>query len=676
MTLATVPIASHAERRIFPLTRSGLAATLGAFVVVALLIGLPSVSATGAHASGALPATSAPVRAPTHSAAISGPFNPFCYPIDLGVCISIATPGETNIVPPAGTFVSSVEPNATSDLPLIIKSRQRLDWPGAAGSGQKSPILLNVSGNLWNGDPYYSLQQGDYWHSDTPTKVWQGPTFTSSNVSGYVYWYNVTINAKASNGAKNFFPGMTVTWWIELTYNVSYTYVHHESPHFVYTYSGAWPYSPYPGSNQYAGSSSTFQDIALTVTPPAPNWNDSVSLILNTTQADAVSNATIGSAYVDLWEASANGSPVQNGTLTFPVTSSDNGFGATSTTVVVPVSYAQLPTAVVTFRITVADMAGDQLVTPASTWIVGSNGSFLSGVFVDDLVLNSTPSSVIAEPVGVAMLNPGEPLNLTLTSRNVGTAISSAEVVAEVSYPILHQTVTIERPFQRISSTIFAGSIPAMPLGSFVNFTVLSWDFNQRLEVSPEFGYYTPDFTTYDPLLNDNATFFYVLVYDNGTHSWVNGVHVQVIGPGGSFNSVGNTTLGLAYPNQTRNVYIPLLLAAGASYTVTVNDPYFLPGGGPGGPVSVNVLGLHTMTNRQTLAQGSDYTVLQAGNQVVFWLNTTPAPPTQSPSVPGGTVPLAGIVGLVGVGLASVPLVMWFQRIRARRKAEEKRVTL
>ena len=693
MTPPTDPSASAADR---PPARaaSRLRATVLAIVVVAILIGIPvgtTASSGGVHSAPvAAPSASPSLAAPAHVAAarapapaspappaVSGGFNPPCYPVDVGVCVSTASSTETDIIPPLGTFVSAVQPNSSADLPLVIKSRTKLDWPAPAHYGQKSPILLNVSANLWNGDPYYSIQQGDYWHSANPLNVWSGPTVVSSNTSGYIYWYNVTISAKASNGVKLFFPGETVTWWIEITTNVSYVYTHHESPHFVFTYSGSWPYSPYPGSNQYAGSSAIYQDISLTVSPPSPNWNDSVSLQLNTTQADVVTNATIGSAYVDLAETTATGQPIANGTLTFPTTISTAGFGVTSTTVKVPASYASFPGATVTYTITVFDVPGDQLVTPALSWVVGSNGSFLSGVFVDDLILNSSPSSVIAEPLGAAMLNPGQQLNLTLTSRNQGTAISSAEVVAQISYPLLHETATVTRAFARQSSTIYTGSIQGLPLGAFVNFTVLAWDFNQRLEVSSEFGYYTPDFQTYDPILQPNATFFYVLVYDNGSHNWVNGVHVQIQGPSSSFNSVGNTTLGLSYPNQTRNVYIPLLLAANASYTITVSDPYFGTSGGTGAsPIAVAVLGLHTMTNRQTLAQGPDYTVLQEGNQVVFWLNTTPPPPAQSPSVPGGTVPVAGIVGLVAVGAAAIPLALWWRQIRARRKEEEKRVTL
>jgi hypothetical protein len=618
--------------------------------------------------------TAAPVgAAPTSSASV---FNPPCYKIDLGVCVSICNQNESDIIPNVGSFISSVEPNSSSDIDLCIKSQAQLDWPYAAHSGQKSPILLNVSGVLWNGDPYYTAYDGDYWHSDNPSTVWTGPTKVTSNKSGYIWWYQVVISAKSSSGSPNFYPGETANWWIELTYNESGTFIHRESPHFQYTYSGAWPYSPYPGAAQYAGASATFEDVNVTVTPRSPNWNDSVSIVLNTTQADALTNATIGSAYVDLTETTQGGALIQAGTIAFPVQLAALT-GATSTSVTIPASYAQTENATVSYTLTVVDTAQDQLVTPVSTYIVGGNGSFLSGICIDDLNLQTNPPSVLAEPLGEAMLNPGQPLNISVTSRNLGTAISASEVIEQVSYPLLHEVVTIDRPLVRVSSTDFQGSLTGLPLGSFVNFTVYAWDFNQRLESCPIFGYYTPSFATYVPLVQGNSTFFYVFVYNNGTKDWVTGAHVQVTGPKDFFNSVSNTTFGAAYPNETRNPFVPLLLPANDSYVITVSAPGFTPSGSTNnGPVNATIRGVHDMTNRQTLVIGGNYEVVQEASTIIFYLNTTPPTTPASPSVPGGTLPLGDVLGIAAAAVVSVPLAYWWISIRAKRKEEEKRVTL
>ncbi len=658
------------------------AALTALFVLV--LLAFPTAVATGASAAViAAPASfaHAVARAPAAAAptpATNGSFNPPCYKIYVGVCVSIANASETDIIPPVGSFVSAVEPNATGDLQIIIKSQTRLDWVGAASSGPNSPIALNVTGTLWNGDPYYSQYSGNVWHSDSATHWWSGPSIFTSNSSGYYYWYSVTISAKSANNVANFFPGMTVTWWIALTFNVSGTYVHKEGPHFQFTYSGAWPFSPYPGAAQYAGGSATFEDINLTVTPPAPNWNDSVTMVLNTTQADALTNATISSAYVDLTETSPLGVPIRNGTIVFPPVQVQSGFGATSLTTVVPASYAQVAGAVVTYRLTIYDVASDQIVTPVSTYVVGANGTFLSGIFVDDLALYTSPTDVAANAAGTIQLAPGQSVNLTLVSRNPGTAISSAEVDYLVSYPLLHETIAFTAPLTRNTSTLFHGQIPGQPLGAFVNFTVLAWDFSNRLEISPAYGYFTPDLTTYYPVVQLNSTFFYVLVYDNGSHHWVENATVQVTGPGDIFNTVGTTTSGIAYPNATTQPFVPLLLPANATYTVTVKDPYFVPASGLApAEISVHILGLHDLeTTRQTLVQGPSYTVVQEGNAVLFWLNSTPPQPPASPTVPGGTVPLAALIGLAATTLAAVGLGRWWLQIRARRKEEERRITL
>ena len=661
--------------------RSSRWAVAGLAVVIALLFAAPAGALS--VAPGAAPAV--PLGAAHAAPAVAHPassiFNPPCYKIDVGVCVSIASQNETDIIPPQGGFVSVNQPNCTTDIPLVIKSQTPLNYTASGPhSGPFSPILLNVTGNLWNGDPYYSVYDNDVWHSNSISNLWIGPTYVSTNKSGYYWWYNVTISAKASNGVPNFFAGMSIAWWVELTYNVSGVYIHHQGPVFHYTCCGAWPYSPYPGSGNYAGGSATFEDVNLTVTPRQPNWNDSVKLVLNTTQADVLTNATIGQAWVDVTETAPSGLPITSGTIQFPVTLTGGNFGAVTTTAVIPPSYAQVEGAVISYQLAIFDVASDQIVTPAASYVVGGNGSFLSGVFVDDLNLLSNPSSVIAGSAGVTTINPGTPIQLTLISRNTGTAISAAEIYYSVAVPLLHETIPQVASLHRVSSTTFSGTIPGLPLGTFLNFSVYAWDFQQRLEISPGFGYLTPDFPTYTPYVPGNSTFFYIFVYDNGSHVWVNGAHIEIGGPG-LFHNFGNTTFGIAYPNETQSSYLPLLLPANSSYRVTVTDPWFQPASGGGGaPVNASIVGLHTMNNRQTLVQGSDYVVVQEGNAVIFYLNTTPPASINSPPVTGaegsGSVPVAGLIGLVAVGIVAIPLALWWQQIRARRREEEKRVTL
>lgn len=602
-------------------------------------------------------------------------FNPTCAKIDTTVCVSIQSATEPNIIPPAGGFVSAVEPNASADLHLIIKSRFLLNGTSPLKNGPNSPIALNVTGVLWNGVPYDTFLDGNVWHSDNGS-WWAGPTHVPQNQT-YPYWYTVTIAAKSNTGAANFFAGETITWWIELTTNIANTtYTHHEGPHFQFTYGGAWPFSPYQGSQQYSGPNATFADVNVSVHPRTPNWNDTVKIVVNTTAADGFPvNASIGSASVSFRETYYS-QLVTTTSFVFPVNIS-GGVGAVSTFVLIPAVYSQLPGAIVTYSINVADVAGDQLVTPSYMYKVGGNGSFLSGTFTDDLGVTSSPSDV-AGAAGVAVvLPPGQAVNVTVTSLNPGVAINAAELVESFSYPAIGERIVVNIPMLRITSTIFRGTLPGTPVGSFVNFTVDAWDFDQHQLVSPEFSYVNPSFAEYNPFVPGNETFFYVYVYDNGTHEWVSGATVQVTGPHGFLNSVSNTTYGISYPNASLAPFTPLLVPANETYHISVKDLAFVPtSGGIPDRMNATVDATHGLTARQTLVSAPNYFVVQEGSSILFYLNSTAPPPVASPPASASAVPLPALIGLVATIVTAVPLYLWWTQIRARRKEEEKRVTL
>ena len=671
-------------------TRSRWMILLGAVALLALVLSsfpygggsapasnsaAPISVAPRASSSLAALAPSTPTPAPAApSPAVGSTFNPPCYKVDLTVCVSIADQGETQIVPLQGGTVCPSEPNASMSLPLYVKSKNPLNWTGNPPPpkyGPNVPVAVNVTATLWNGDPYYSQWDGTVWHASS--SIWWQLVGQENNLT-YPWWYLVNLTARSSSGAQNFFPGMTITWWIYLTYNESGVLKHHEGPKFQCTYSGAWPYSPYHGTPQYAGPSAIYEDTNLTVEPRSPNWNDPVKLVLNTTQADVVQNATIGRAYVNLNET-LNGSIIQNGTIDFPVVVSSNQFGQVTTTTYIPPSYSQVAGANVSYQLYVFDVYGDQLVSPVFYYTVGGNGSFASGIFVDDLEVDTNPNLILGTGAG-PLLNPGQPVNVTLVSRNPGTAIDFAEVNYTFEYPQLHEKVYGVIPLVRQSSILFTGVIPGLPLATDVNFTVFSWDFQQRLEISPEFSYAVPNFDAWVPLLPANESFFYVFVFDNGTGQWVDGAKVQIQGPHDYYNVVTNSTLGVAYPNLTRSQYLPLLLPANASYLITVNDPTFVP---PSTriqtTVNATVLALHSMTARQTLVVTPTYLVVQEGNSILFYLNATSPPPIISPST-GGSIPLAGLMGMIASIPAALVLYLWWGKIKARRVAEERRVTL
>jgi hypothetical protein len=662
---------------------------LGAVAVLVVLVASGLSSATAGAAGGAGPAAVPPsavgpsaalhpavpaasARPASLAAANNTSFNPNCAKINTTVCISIADSYEPNIVPAAGGYFAPVEPTPRTDLQLDLKSRYQITPTASPKYGPESPIALNVTGLLWNGDTYQTPDDGTVWHADNDT-WWSGPVFHTQDPS-YPYWYNLDIAANSSTGTQNFFAGETLTWWVELTTGSGNDFTHFLGPKFQFTYGQAWPFSPYPGIPQSDGPNATFNDITPSVHPLAPNWNDSVTVVVNTTLQDgSPTNATIGSAQLRFLETD-NSVTLYDTAFSFP-TSGNGSVGAVTTSYVIGPQYAQVAGAVVSYQIVASDIAGDQIQTPYYTYTVGGNGSFLSGTFTDDIGVTSSPAAVAAAAGVSVSVNPGQDVNITATSLNPGTAINAAEIVEYFSYPAIGERVVTDVPMVRVSSTIFVGTLPGLPVGSFVNFTIDAWDFDQHQLISPEFSYLTPSFAATIPFVPGNASFFYVFVYDNGTHDWVSNASVQVLGPRGFFNSLGYTVFGVAYPNASQQEYFPLLLAANESYMVSVVDPGFA----NGVPLNATVYATHSLTTRQTLVAGNNYYVVQEGNALLFYLNQTAPPPTISPSVPGsgeGGIPLATTTASLATIGTAIPLYMWWRHIRMRRKEEEKRVTL
>jgi hypothetical protein len=678
------------------------AAALPILAVLLMLLPAGTVQASAAVSSAALPAftgdaatfgssTTAAIPAPAVPVpAVPAPgnssaFNPPCYPVATGVCVSIADPGESSIVPQGSNRTSPVMPDCSQNLYLVVKSHLPLNASGGTSPtfGPHSPIALNVTGVLWNGDPYFSKYDNSIWHSNS--HLWWVLIGDETNDKTYPWWYNVTISGKAANGALNFFPGEQVTWWIFLEYaEANSNYVGVEGPHLTFTCAGAWPYSPYPGAPHYGGPASTFLDTNISVYPRAPNWNDTVSVTVNTTQADvAPYNATIGAATLDLMEVS-HGAVLANTSWSFNVTL-NGAFGVTSTTTRIPTSYSQIAGATISYRVWIADTSTlkDWLVTPWTNYTVNGNGSFETGVFTEDLTLLTTPDSVLVDATGTAQLTPGQPLSLVVSSRNTPDAILAVQVLYTVAYPQLHETIHQTLELNRISSIVFAGKIPALPVDTIVNFSVLAWDFTDAIEQSSEYSYSVQTFSQFIGPVPSGLAFFYVYVFDNGSQTWVQGAQVQITGPNGVFNSVSNTTLGVSYANQSGTPFTPLLVQANATYNVTVTDNRFVPGGGnggPNGPISVSVVATNPMTTDRALASTPNYIVLEQGDQILFYLNATapvlPASPSVSTGAPLGTLEVAAAVGLLAATAAMIPLLMWWRQIKARRTIEEKRVTL
>jgi hypothetical protein len=643
--------------------RTGLGIALGlvALVGIVLLSAVPSVAALpvpGAPAAAAAQAASA--------AATPSTFNPTCAPIVPGVCVSVLNPNEPSIVPAAGDYDSPVQPFANTSIPLVVKSEAPLNQSNSARSGPDAPVILNVTGVLWNGVRYDSLDDGSVYHAAS-SQWWDGPLTTTNTT--YPWWYLVNISAIGSNGKPEFFPGMSISWSIEITLNVSGNFIHEGSPEsipagpmFQYTYAQAWPESPYAAAVQYGGAGAYDGDLTTTVVPAEPNWNDSVTLTLNLTPKDYATSAIIGQAYLDISTTAANGTPLLSTTLLY---ANPNGSGTGFDRLVfhIPALYAQQANATVRYEVHASDAWGDWIDSGPRTYLVGSNGTFSVGQFGDDLVLTASPSVTFP----TAPIAPDTPVLLQLHSANQHTAIASAVVFYSADLPVLNEIVSFSSSFERVNSTSFVGEIPALPVGTGVNFTVEAWDFASLGEVSPNFNYSVQPLSVALPSLAENGSFFYVAVHDAGRNAWVNGASVSVSGPGGYVRTFSHTFAGLTYPNASAGPYAPLSVPAGQTYTVTVT--------GDGSPASALIPATHAMGAHRILTTQGNYSVYQEGDLIVFWLNSTaPAPANSGPDLT--PVLLGSVLGLVVATAVVIPVLGWWSRIQKRREEETKRVTL
>jgi hypothetical protein len=653
-------------RRGAPVGHLALVATVVLLLVaagLALSSGSVRGSASGAPSSGARAASAAPSD------------NVPCYSLNATICVSPQNSTIPDIIPPAGNHVSSVHPLPNQLISLYVRSEFRLDWQNAKTAGPLSPIQLNATAVLWNGVPYYNASSNTVWHP-TGTQWWTvGPAGLNKS---YPYYYGLNFSLHASNGAPSFFAGMAVTWWIYITTNTSGVIGHLKNlPIFRFTFGGAWPYSPYPAYPDYAGPGAAGEDLAVSQAPAEPNFDDSVRVTIGITPEDLTTNASIGGAYLDLLEYAPDGALVATVSRTFNVTVTGN-VGQAEAYVQLSPALAQLPGALVEYRVTAWDTnlyGPDDIQTQTYNYTVNGNGTFLSGKFADDLSLSSTPAGVLVKG-GLATVPAGAPLSIQLKSNNSGTSIFAAEIVYTFVYPATGENVTQSVAMVRDNSTYFNGTVPGMPLGAQVHLQVLAWDFAQTREVSTTFNYVTPTVASLLPAVPQNSSFFIVYVYDNGSHSWVSGANLEIVSSTGFVHVDATTFDGVAYPNQTGRAFVPLLLQAGVPYKVTLNDSAFHPGGVTNAPsVELTLLTLHNLSASTILAVGSDYLVAESGSAIYFWLNqTNPSFVYPEPTIPWA---LAGpLLGLGAFALGVIPLSMWYGRIRARREAEEKRITL
>lgn len=648
---------------------------------------LPAVpnTAPGAALPSASPLPATPV------AAIARPANAThtCFKLNATICIE-AQNGSYDVIPSPGNVTSSVEPPPNATLNFWVRSVYKLDWPSAPlGESNRTPLRLNVTGSLWNGDQYMNASDGTLWHANPGVAYWGGPLATVQDKL-YPFWYTLSI-ANQSSGVPNFFPGEYVSWHVYIVHkSPTGQYSHFEGPVFHYRISGAWAYSPYPGAVQYAGPSAASLDLAVALTPASPNWNDPIKIEMSTTPADLLNGASISRAYLDLSEYlppqnTTPGALLFNTTFLFPI-SAIGSFGAENSSIIIPPSFAQISGSLVDFQITAYDAvpsarySADQIQTAVYSYVVGGNGSFLSGSFDNDLNVSTTPLSVGYGQFPV--LVPDTNVSLLLTSLNSGSAILTAEVRYTFQLPQIHETVSGVVLLHRINSTAFTSRLPSVPLGGYLNFTVLAWDFNNTLETSSELGYSTQTFADAVHTVAPQLAFLWIYLFDNSSGTWVSNASVSVVDPSAFVNVHTLTNFGIAYPNATNHPFTPLLLPSNRTYSIVVSDPLFFPAGNRSPSViNLSLTLRNPASGVQTLIQTDSWTAVESGSsslgtQLYIWLNTSAPGPTFAPAPPVTAGLVGPGLGLIAGAVAFVPLVVWWNSIDKRRKEQEKKVTL
>jgi hypothetical protein len=135
----------------------------------------------------------------------------------------------------------------------------------------------------------------------------------------------------------------------------------------------------------------------------------------------------------------------------------------------------------------------------------------------------------------------------------------------------------------------------------------------------------------------------------------------------------------VSYPNATGSPFVPVFLPAGSTYRVYVNDSNFRPSGSTSPPSILLLLHApHQFSTNGVIAVGSDYEVAESGDAFYFFLNDSGPGTAYSPGSGdiGTSTILAAGIGLGAFALVAIPSVLWWRSIRARRVAEERRVTL
>ena len=287
-------------------------------------------------------------------------------------------------------------------------------------------------------------------------------------------------------------------------------------------------------------------------------------------------------------------------------------------------------------------------VTNGGTWC-NSNQTFSHF-----LTVGTQPYPAIANGTNPA-ISAWQPVNVSITSNLANTSINYAYIYYNTTvngktgaedYMSFHRfnatsQFTGDNFSQALGNPTFGGFAP----GSVVAFHITAADDLNCLITSKTYSFTVKQGA---PTILDGKTYFYVVAYDLGTSSYIQGATVEINNATFWDNTTTNQ-LGFAYPS-IQGTSTPLFLNMNQFYNINVT------------------------WNSQLQSLHYDLTATSNKTLTFFFNSHHTVSPVYSESNPvfGGAV----IAGIALAGVSVIPIYFVWVEIRKRAEAEEKRITL
>ncbi len=512
---------------------------------------------------------------------------------------------------------------------------------------------INISTNV-----QIVLAYLDIWGYQWPSPANPQPAisgFPAQNITPTLMVVNGPLDHTASfffNDYRFFWPGSQVYFNVTVIANASPAKVYSGHTHGVPVYfpggvnNATWGFgvvSPWAGADVFNPSTNLSKYIHITTIPSvlsnpafAPNPHQKLQIILDSY------NLTGGPA-----------GPIPMAQAQLTLTGNETGvynvsFGpANHTEMELTNLIGPYPGTNVSFTISAwlpwQTGAVDRIYSPALhfTWTTNGGWWYPNLPLEQNIELSTSPNVSAANPP--AVLATGTIVNVSVHEPIQNVTIGSAEV--HFHYSDASGSSDGVLPMAAITQNTSYALIPGLPDSGHTTFYVVAKDIYGTPLGTGNFSY-----SETGPLVSNSTAatgMFFFEAVDLATGRLVPFLDYTIAN--GSWSQSGRATpMGFGFPQ-------PL---AGPGYLSVAYGTY---------TITVHAFG---ETETATLV----LTATQPLTPLVFYVTSGPIP--SNTWVPPNTVPIAGVVGLVGSGAAAWPLYSWFAERRRKADAEQKRISL